>query len=966
MARSKAFGLLMLMMLWSLSALTAILQPPQTARAANLASGCYNGVAAHNGVTALADIKSPFGSTPDVCVGMDGMGGGYYFQLAVTIPDEALSANPQVTAVDSYGISIPMKQDTRKTLFVSSVPVQVAQDQLRMCDTNVTFTLTVKMNGVEDQTPTRSICSSASPSGFDHNTWIRTFDAKGPNNSGTARQFVGFIGINYGQPPTLDPESQYHALQKNGIISIKISGGNCTKDICEFDNGSDEVSLTNGNLIISANKLNPGVSYAIELNYNARAIDDNAPNEWLNHTFSFRNFGNLKATGDTPITSSEYNKDNLAYYDKNNTATPKGDTNPGTIKEGEAVCTAGALGWILCPLTEMTESMMTLLVGEIEKQLTFQPLLGSDQGNAIQAVWRIVVGLANILLVIAFMIVIFSQATSVGLSAYGIKKMLPRIIAAAILINLSYFICALAVDVANVMGASIQGIVESATNSIGNSGNAQNVAGTGWGGRLLVLVTSLVALTVSVATGAIFAIFPFLLAGALTLLAAFVLLAVRTMMITLLIIIAPLAFAAFVLPNTESLYKKWQKLFTILLLMYPLIMLIFYGSSFMSRLLLETKGNRTDGTAWIIDLTAFIMLIVPLFILPMLMKLTGGIMERIGAFVNDREKGLIDRNRKWADEKKGRNTYQQLKAMKKNAGNTGAQRRAITRYDSGNWRAKWGGQGTLGALSGGKLTGQYDQEANVLLGSQATKAVAGINKEEREIIGDNMTRRAAEYLSEGYRLNAAGTHISNGTNSVAMSTLDQGSQAALKYARDNRVMSSVNGLKAVSENLYATGGMTTSRLNELNGMVKAAGGSNADFIAHSNEQARTTGMKHLMFNSASASGAIQVGGNLGPGQQSAAGVASKLVGGGISTISKDTFGDNDIAHSTALAQEIINLSTSNAEAYEKELAKMSPEQVRKMGGMMSVAAANGTAGATAFTGATLDAAYNAAVLKYKP
>ena len=55
--------------------------------------------------------------------------------------------------------------------------------------------------------------------------------------------------------------------------------------------------------------------------------------------------------------------------------------------------------------------------------------------------WNTFRDIANVIFVILLMVVIFSQLTGVGIDNYGIKKILPKLIIAAILINLSYLIC---------------------------------------------------------------------------------------------------------------------------------------------------------------------------------------------------------------------------------------------------------------------------------------------------------------------------------------------------------------------------------------------------------------------------------------------------------------------------------------------------------------------------------------------
>ena len=56
------------------------------------------------------------------------------------------------------------------------------------------------------------------------------------------------------------------------------------------------------------------------------------------------------------------------------------------------------------------------------------------------------------------MFVIISQLTGVGLDNYGVKKILPKLIIAVILVNVSYILCQLCIDVANLVGGSIKEI----------------------------------------------------------------------------------------------------------------------------------------------------------------------------------------------------------------------------------------------------------------------------------------------------------------------------------------------------------------------------------------------------------------------------------------------------------------------------------------------------------------------------
>lgn len=344
-------------------------------------------------------------------------------------------------------------------------------------------------------------------------------------------------------------------------------------------------------------------------------------------------------------------------------------------------CQGGSLGWLICPLTEMFSSIISAIAKYLDGLLFFKPLIIGDtaSGDAIYSLWRVVIVPANLLLVVAFLVVIFSQATSFGLSSYGIKKMLPRIIAAAILINLSYFLCAVAVDITNVIGAGVKGMMENVPLPNGTS-----LRGSTWVDWLATGVVGSLVTGTTVVAGAVFYIVPMLAAAVIAVLTAFLVVAARQVLITLMIIIAPLAFAALVLPNTNELFTKWRKAFAALLFMYPLIMLVFYGSMVVSKIVAVTAQQGTDPSINLIQqVLVLCILIFPLFSLPIIMKAAGGLLQRFGLWANDKSKGLIDRSNKWAKGRQARSTFSQMMNARKDAGDANASQRAARRMGTG-------------------------------------------------------------------------------------------------------------------------------------------------------------------------------------------------------------------------------------------------------------------------------------------
>lgn len=284
-----------------------------------------------------------------------------------------------------------------------------------------------------------------------------------------------------------------------------------------------------------------------------------------------------------------------ASYLKANNLTPAsaGSTSTGT-SDSKTSCSIPAIGWLLCPIFNSLAGIADASYGFISKQfLEVSPGLfitseNSDQKSAAAALnnaWSTFRNVANIGLVIAFIIIIISQLTGFGISNYGIKKMLPRLVMVIILINLSYIIVQGAIDISNILGSSIYDSFNALASQMG--GGVDIVKKPGWVSITEdVLSGTLVAgAAAAVLWGAVGALLPVLLAAVVGLLMIFFILVLRQVVIILLIVLAPLAFLAYLLPNTEKLFTQWRKTLTAVLIIYPICSLVFGASAFASELL---------------------------------------------------------------------------------------------------------------------------------------------------------------------------------------------------------------------------------------------------------------------------------------------------------------------------------------------------------------------------------------------
>ncbi len=194
----------------------------------------------------------------------------------------------------------------------------------------------------------------------------------------------------------------------------------------------------------------------------------------------------------------------------------------------------------------------------LQQFLKTKPLETTNQNSGIYLAWVIMRNISNVAFIVAFLVIIYSQLTSVGISNYGVKKMIPRLVIAAVLVNLSFTICAILLDLSNIAGYAFQDAFMGIKNTISTVG--ENTSTWTWSevistalsnGALAIgaitFTTELLPMLVPAAT----------LAG-LTLLLILLIMAARQALIIILIIISPLAFVCYLLPGTEKWFKNGE------------------------------------------------------------------------------------------------------------------------------------------------------------------------------------------------------------------------------------------------------------------------------------------------------------------------------------------------------------------------------------------------------------------------
>lgn len=292
----------------------------------------------------------------------------------------------------------------------------------------------------------------------------------------------------------------------------------------------------------------------------------------------------------------------------------------------------GGLGWIVCPVAAFLSRAIDTIYDLIEDFLILEPI-SMDEKSPVFQIWVYARNITNIIFIIFLMAVIYSQVTGFGLSNYGIKRALPRLIIAAILINLSYLICVLAVDFSNLVGRSLHGLLSSVATTAASSGQF----GSGYSTSFYDIFTTIAAggvigtLVVGLSggpLGLLLAIIPVILGGIISVLIGLFTISLRQAVIILLVSVAPLAFGAYLLPNTERWFKKWTNLFFQMIFFYPMFSLLFGASKVASGIFM---GSANSMLGIILGLAVQVL---PLIFAIGLMKMAGTVLGQVGNALN--------------------------------------------------------------------------------------------------------------------------------------------------------------------------------------------------------------------------------------------------------------------------------------------------------------------------------------------
>ncbi|MBO7657401.1 hypothetical protein J6S55_02070 [Candidatus Saccharibacteria bacterium] len=295
------------------------------------------------------------------------------------------------------------------------------------------------------------------------------------------------------------------------------------------------------------------------------------------------------------------------------------------VKEGDGTTPGklGAMQWILCPSLNNMAYTANWIDNITQNMLEVKTDRYSTNSGTFKG-WEMVRNIANVAMIVFLLVIIFSQITGYGIDNYGIKKMLPRLITMALIINISFYICEVVIDLSNISGVGLRDLFasfgEEISSGVGEDGTGAVTAG------LVGIFGAFASSGPAIAAGAaaaslgwvaiVIAAVVLVLIIVVALVTLWLMLGLREIIVVACVVLSPLAFASFILPNTQNLFKKWWDLFKAAIIVYPICGAVAGISYFL-------RGISGDGDMGMSVAGKIILFILPylvFFLLPMLLK----------------------------------------------------------------------------------------------------------------------------------------------------------------------------------------------------------------------------------------------------------------------------------------------------------------------------------------------------------
>jgi len=307
----------------------------------------------------------------------------------------------------------------------------------------------------------------------------------------------------------------------------------------------------------------------------------------------------------------------------------------GDFSLGGNSCAVETVGWVLCPTMRSIARLADKgFVYINQESLSIQYSLFGGNSRTFTT-WEIMRNIANALFVIVFLYIIYTYLVGRN-GGYSFKRLLPRLLIAAIAVNLSYYLGVILVDISNIVGDSLWEIMK----NIYGSGNSNPVMPLGGSPRPEEEgnITKMAAAVMG-STGMVWALLPPLaivsISVAVISAAMVILVIMREALVATLILASPVLIVLYLLPNLERFASQAMQLFIQLLILYPIIAVLLGTGQIVSLAAgswgVESTFYGGGSTSVVPDLIAAAAAVVPLLGIWFVFKNLSSVMSSAGS-----------------------------------------------------------------------------------------------------------------------------------------------------------------------------------------------------------------------------------------------------------------------------------------------------------------------------------------------
>ena len=233
------------------------------------------------------------------------------------------------------------------------------------------------------------------------------------------------------------------------------------------------------------------------------------------------------------------------------------------------------VGGIVALFIRAIASILIVLVNVLMSVAAYSDFIHAP---AVEKGWVVVRDLCNMFFVVILLIIAF--ATILGQEEYGAKKMLPKLIMAAVLINFSKLICGLMIDISNVVMLTFV----NAFSAIG-AGNLLDLLGISDVTKIAVASDSSAVTFGTIVSAYIFGLI-YVIIATVVVASMLGMLVIRLVMIWILVVLSPLAFFLQAVPGASKYSGQWWSKWTSNLLVGPVIAFFLWLSFAVCKVLL--------------------------------------------------------------------------------------------------------------------------------------------------------------------------------------------------------------------------------------------------------------------------------------------------------------------------------------------------------------------------------------------